>query len=114
MRHLVLTLALCAATVPALAQDADPSADTEEGLSLIQEGAKLLFRGLLSQMEPALQDLAEGMDDFAAQAGPMLKELARLMGDVTNYHPPEVLPNGDIIIRRRSPLEAAPQDEIEI
>ena len=35
--------------------------------------------------------------------------------DIRNYHPPEVLPNGDIIIRRKTPAElAAPPAEGEI
>jgi hypothetical protein len=32
---------------------------------------------------------------------PMARELAALLGDVRNYDPPERLPNGDIIIRRK-------------
>jgi hypothetical protein len=34
-----------------------------------------------------------------------------MIGDVRNYHAPEMLPNGDIIIRRRVP---APAPEIEL
>jgi hypothetical protein len=28
-----------------------------------------------------------------------------MIGDLRNYHPPEKLPNGDIIIRRKTPAE---------
>ena len=34
---------------------------------------------------------------------PMLAELSALIDDVSMYEMPEILPNGDIIIRRRPP-----------
>jgi hypothetical protein len=37
-----------------------------------------------------------------------------MIGDVRNYHAPEMLPNGDIIIRRRVPVADPPDDEVEI
>lgn len=82
-----------------------PGSSVEEGKSLIERGVRLLFEGLLGEMEPALRDMAGNLDRMAEEAEPMLRELARLMGDIANYHPPEVLPNGDILIRRRQPGE---------
>lgn len=82
----------------------------EEGFSLIEEGAKILLRGLFEEMEPAFEDL----QGFAEDMGPAMEGLRGIIGDFSSYHPPEVLPNGDIIIRRKSPLELAPGDEIEI
>jgi hypothetical protein len=100
-----LTIAL-----PVTAQEADTR--TEEGWSLMQEGAGLLFDSLRSEMEPALQDMAEAF----AGAEPMIRDLIGMMDDLTNYHAPEVMPNGDIIIRRKTPAEIAadPQGEIEL
>lgn len=103
MRH-ASTLALCLALLapPAVAQEGgDGSAtDMEEGFSLLEEGTKLLLRGLLSEMEPALRELEGALRELDA------------------YHPPEVLPNGDIIIRRKTPLDVAPEagegDEVEL
>lgn len=112
-----LALAIALSALPAAAQEAVPEetpGEIDEGLSLLEEGAKLLLRGLMSQVEPTMRDMAEGMEQFAENAGPMLRDLARMMGDIANYHPPEMLPNGDIIIRRRAPLEPLPEDEIEI
>lgn len=83
-------------------------------MSLLERGMRLFFRGLMDEMEPAMRDMAEGMDEFVANVEPMLRELRRLMDDLTNYHPPERLPNGDIIIRRKTPEEMAPEGEIEI
>jgi hypothetical protein len=103
MKRLILIMALSAA--PALAQEAD----TDKGLSLLQEGAGLLLRGMMSDMEPAMQDMAESF----AKAEPMLRELMAVMDDLTHYHAPEVLPNGDILIRRKTPAElAAPEVEL--
>ncbi len=83
----------------------------DEGLSLMEQGAKMLFRGLMTEMEPALKDLK----GLAEEMGPGLAELQGLIGDFTNYHAPEVLPNGDIIIRRKTPLEVEkPLEEGEI
>ncbi|MCU0910882.1 MAG: AAA+ family ATPase [Rhodobacteraceae bacterium] len=120
MRRLALVLALLLAAPvaadeplpgapPEAAPDTrgDPGAgsDAEQGFSLIEEGAKLLFRGLIDEMEPAMKEMAESFGTFAREAEPMLRELARLMGNVGEYHAPEVLPNGDILIRKRQPGE---------
>ena len=93
MKHAPL-VALCLglAATPAFTQEpgGGPASDMEEGFSLLEEGTKLLLRGLMSEMEPALRELQGALRELDA------------------YHPPEVLPNGDIIIRRKQPLEAPP------
>lgn len=71
--------------------------DHDEGLSLIERGMKLLFEQLLSEMEPAFEDMGEAL----RQMEPILRSLAGLITDVENYEPPERLPNGDVIIRRK-------------
>ena len=85
---LALTLALAA---PAAAEEDSPMRD---GWSLIEEGTRLMLRGLRDELDPMLRDLQEKL------------------GDLSAYHPPEILPNGDILIRRRTPLE--PSEEIEL
>jgi hypothetical protein len=97
MRHaLALTISLGLSVAPALAQEPgeDGPADMEEGFSLLEEGTRLLLRGLLSEMEPALRELQGALRELDA------------------YHPPEVLPNGDIIIRRKVPRDAVPDAEV--
>ena len=88
MRFLSLILALCL-TFPAYAQDDQP-----QGRDLMAEALRLFMQGFMSEMEPALEDL-EGF-----------------IANLNAYHPPEVLPNGDIIIRRKTPLEKELEDEI--
>ena len=101
MRKVAAILALSLAlAVPAAAQEGEPQGDMGRGVDLLGEGARLLLRGLMAEMEPALRDLGQ---DIAA-IRPVLEDLARMIGDVRNYHAPEMLPNGDIIIRRKVPL----------
>jgi hypothetical protein len=114
----IIALALMLAAAPAAGQETSPrdapGGGPAEGLSLIERGVRLLFRNLLDEMEPTVRDFAEGLEGFVTEAEPMLRQLARIMGDVRSYHAPEILPNGDIIIRRKSPEEIAQDDEIEI
>ena len=81
MFRLLAPLLIIAA--PVFAQDTPEP----EGRDLMSEALRLFMRGLLEEMEPA-------MDDFTA-----------LLDNLDAYHAPEVLPNGDIIIRRKTPLE---------
>lgn len=90
MRQMLLAAAFCAAALPASAQG-----EFEEGMDLLSEGTRLLLEGLLGQMEPALRELQEALQDLDA------------------YHPPEILPNGDIIIRRKEPMDTLPAPEAE-
>ena len=74
----------------------------------MQRGMQMFLEGIMTEMEPALDE----MQNFAEQVGPGLSELMRQMGpafadlmnridDLSNYEPPVILPNGDIIIRRK-------------
>lgn len=119
-RKALLLVAVLSAT-PLAAQEAEPS--EEGGFSLMERGARLLFEGLMKEMEPALdemqdfaQDMGPAMRDFLREMGPALKDLMAEVQDWSVYHPPEMLPNGDIILRRKTPVETAPQpgDEIEL
>ena len=46
---------------------------------------------------------SETLGEWLDMADPWFAELATMMGDLTGWHAPEVLPNGDILIRRRTP-----------
>jgi hypothetical protein len=99
-------LAFGLVVTPALAQE-EATPEIDEGFSLMEEGARLLMRGLLEEMEPAIEGLQDGLADlgpalteFMAAAGPALADLLNQVDDFRNYDAPEFLPNGDIIIRR--------------
>ena len=49
-----------------------------------------------------LGDMAERwMRDFADRMSPMVQQLREIVDDLNAYEAPELLPNGDIIIRRK-------------
>ena len=75
----------------------------QDGQDKMREGAELLQEGL----ELLLQDMLE-------ELGPAWQELREMIGDLSAYYAPEILPNGDIILRRKVPLDSLPEDESEI
>ncbi len=83
----------------------------------MEQGAELFFEGLRKEMEPALDDLlgladefGPAMQSFLQEMGPALAELAAQVKDWSAYEAPEILPNGDIIIRKK-PVEDLPEHE---
>lgn len=115
MKHIIaLTLSLSFSAAPTFAQD------EEDGVDLMQEGAELLLRGLMNEMEPAIDDLKGMMEEFgpamqlfADEMGPVLADMLSKIDDIKHYEQPEFLPNGDIIIRRspNAPIWDAPETE---
>ncbi|MBO9473592.1 hypothetical protein J7413_08585 [Shimia sp. R10_1] len=86
--------------------------DEAEGRSLMEEGALLFFKGLQEEMAPALEGLQSFMDEagpsiqaFMLEMGPKLGEVFSQVKDWSQYHAPEMLPNGDIILRKKTPQE---------
>lgn len=101
MKPIVLSLVAALAASPVLAQE-------REAEDLMRRGLDLFLEGMQDELSPSLRALA----DLAAEAGPALQAFLEEMGpaladvlaqvqDWSAYHPPEVLPNGDIIIRRK-------------
>lgn len=92
----VVACAFCAAfaslsaITPATAKDDE---SLREGMDMLSQGTRLLLHGLLGEVEPALRDLEGALRDLNA------------------YYPPEILPNGDIIIRRKHPKPVLPPPE---
>ncbi|MEL6099968.1 MAG: hypothetical protein AAFV87_16380 [Pseudomonadota bacterium] len=91
--------------------------DDGNGLSLMERGAELFLDGLLQQMEPGIQELQELAEDFGpamrsfvTEMGPALRELMEEVKDWSVYEAPEILENGDIIIRRKQPKAEPPLD----
>ena len=126
-------LMLAFAPVSALAQVPDstaPAAPTEEarsadeGLGLMERGARMFLEGMRREMAPTLEDLRDmlvtmgpAMQQFLRDMGPAMTDLLGRIDDLTVYEMPELLPNGDIIIRRKpdaGPLPPAGDTEIDI
>ncbi|QJF50481.1 hypothetical protein [Roseobacter ponti] len=85
------------ATLIALVTALPVSAQQDDGSSLMEEGTRQFLEGLLRQMEPAL----EGMSEFIEEMGPAMSNLLSQVEDWSVYEAPEILENGDIIIRRK-------------
>ena len=103
MKHIVLSL-----TVAVLLAGPIHAQETEQSPSLMEQGLELFFEGLREEMAPALDDLQQLADDFApamegflSEMGPALAKIADEVDDWSTYEMPEVLPNGDIIIRKK-------------
>lgn len=132
MRHAAAIItALCLTAAPLAAQDLDPERSTPEegrGLSLMERGAQMFMEGIMKEVSPAFEDLSDLADqmrpalrEFALEMGPKLRELLDEVDDWNAYQAPEMLPNGDIIIRRKpdhplmtpeTPTEPEPQIEL--
>ncbi|MBY6004299.1 hypothetical protein KUV62_10290 [Salipiger bermudensis] len=106
-----LCLSASLLAMPVAAQDAGEEAP--DGGGLMKRGAQMFFEGLMGELDPALrglEDLAGEMEpalrSFREEMGPALQDLMGKVKDWSVYHPPEMLENGDIILRRREPLES--------
>ncbi len=100
-------------------------AEEDRGLTLMERGAMLFMEGIMKEMEPAIeglegfaQDMGPALKMFADEMGPKLAEILEQVEDWSVYEAPEILPNGDIIIRRKPdhPIEEAPEpgEQIEL
>jgi hypothetical protein len=83
------------AIAPAYGGSADTGADTEN--RPLSEQLDEAFRGLMEQMKPALDEFLETL------------EVLEGIDSIEHYQRPEILPNGDIIIRRREDAPPLPR-----
>ena len=127
-----LTIGLALATVPLMAQTlpgdppaSDPLPDdpvprdplprdplAEEEPGVLERGAEQMLRELLDEIGPALDEAERAFREMEPKLRamlPVMRELAEMIGDIDEYHLPEKLPNGDILLRRRLPGEREPE-----
>ncbi|MFO7770535.1 MAG: hypothetical protein R6V38_04170 [Roseovarius gahaiensis] len=114
-RFALITAAVLSIASPLSAQEAEQD---KPGTSLMERGAQMFMEGIMREMEPAMEDLkglAETMGPelrrFVEEMGPAFAELMGKIDDLSVYHPPEMLPNGDIILRRKEPLDPDAPDQ---
>lgn len=120
MRQYILALLILATPVHAEVPPA-PVPPTDEGWSLMERGAMMLLEGLMAEVEPTLDEIGRALSEIEPalrEMQPVLLDLMRMLGDIRYYHAPERLPNGDIIIRRKTEpelqLEGLTGPEIEL
>ena len=99
----LVTACLIALALPATAQEEDRLDDLFRKLEDLGRDAQTLLDDWMDEIGPRLEELA-----------PLFEDLAEKLDDITAYHPPEVLPNGDIIIRRKTPPPDPLEDEVPV
>ena len=131
MKQLILTLSLplaLAAATPALAQEdgqaaplqeeAAPQAGAQDNDDKMRDGLRLFLDGLSEGMDRTFDGLgdkaeeaAPALRDFIARLGPAWQELLGDIKDFSDYEAPQILPNGDILIRRKddAPVYVPPE-----
>ena len=109
----ILVASLVFATVPLVPAPAfAQEAQAEQEFSLWDWGMSWFGGTLPQDLAPALGDLQALADKFGPAVAPALEKLTSLADDMTNYELPEMLENGDILIRRKpeAPTVAPPAD----
>ena len=98
----ILAISILAAGL-AIAPAYGGSAGTEAGPEdrPLSEQLDEVFRNLMERMKPALDELLETL------------EVLEGIDSIEHYQRPEILPNGDIIIRRREDAPPLPHDDGE-
>ena len=99
MRILHISALALALTFSPMVQSLSQAQETEDEAPL-SESIEQLFRDLMDEIGPTIDELSESLDIF------------KKIDSLEHYGSPEVLPNGDIIIRRRedAPPYVAPED----
>ena len=87
------------------------AAQEDDGSSLMERGAQDFLEGLLKEMQPAWRE----MQGFMNEMGPAMIELMDQVKDWSTYEAPEILDNGDIIIRRKPEEKEPPKlDQVDM
>lgn len=108
-QHAALAFATILTVSPVSAQSPN------DGPDLMERGMELFFEGLREEMSPALQNMRRLVDDYGPALFSFLEEMGPAFGDMLDqvkdwsaYHPPEILPNGDIILRKKQLQQPTP------
>lgn len=100
--------ALTLSALPLAAQETPAEPET----SLWDWGWSLFGDSVTQELEP-LADMKALMEQFGPAVAPTMEKMMALVDDMTNYEMPEMLENGDIIIRRKpdAPVVTPPADQ---
>ncbi len=102
MKKLLAAIFLSFSAQVVAAQEAE-----DDGFSLMEQGARMFLQGIMTEMQPALDNMQKLADELEPalreiidDMGPAFVELFGMIDDLSYYAPPVFLPNGDIILRR--------------
>ena len=114
------TLKACVLGVGLCLSAGGASAEEDSGRSLMAEGMELFLKGLQDEIAPTLdgftammEEIGPGLQGFLEEMGPKLGAVFSKVEDWSSYHAPEMLPNGDIIMRKKTPEEMGESREDE-
>ncbi|SDE64744.1 hypothetical protein SAMN05421538_10921 [Paracoccus isoporae] len=97
---------------PASADGAERPGD--DPLSGLEQELNRTMDGIFRRLQPHLEGLGNELAGTVNEFSPALRELSALIDDFGNYHRPERLENGDIVIRRRADAPPPPDmDELQ-
>lgn len=68
----------------------------------------------LGDLAPLAENFRDFFDKFTEDMMPLMEQLSDKMSDLNAFETPEILPNGDIIIRRKPKLDDAPDAAPEV
>jgi hypothetical protein len=119
---MVLALVAALAAHPVSAQQDDG------GSRLMEQGLQLFLDGLREEMSPALENMRKLAEDYGPAISSFLEEMGPAFGEMLDevkdwsaYEAPEILPNGDIILRKKqvpepeiTPIDPPPQGQTDI
>jgi hypothetical protein len=97
MKHIILFATLMSLASPTVGQE-DSMQDLLKRFETLSEQGQNLLESWADEVGPKLDEL-----------GPILEGLVEKLGDINAYHAPEFLENGDIIIRRKKPVNPEPE-----
>ena len=108
MLRIGLILLALSFAAPAAAQErAEDGIGLGQLLELFRDEAEGVLRNLMDEADESRKELERRLRDMEPRLRALTEDLAREFGGLWQYHPPEVLPNGDIILRRRRDGDAA-------
>lgn len=106
--HVITVTALAAMlSLPVAAQQPAPPSEEQQIVppEPLADLFERLLRGFADETAPHLRNLERQLE----QLEPEIERFWDSLRGMAQYHPPEILPNGDILIRRRQPVELPPQ-----
>ena len=102
-----LAAMLLATPGPSALADDEPSRDAER--PLLEGWPDEFFDPEKFDRQKLSDEARRAVEDFLALVGPLMDRLSIAIEDLPRYEAPVILPNGDILIRRkRDPEEEAP------
>lgn len=117
MRPLIFTALIFLAPPMALAQQEAPETLPEQEQEQPSRPIMPFLEDWAERTESLMRELMEEigpeMEQFVTRMLPELQRLAERLGGLRHYQAPEMLPNGDIIIRRKPDAPPLPEDFLE-